>query len=751
MEDRVRADYEEQLLALQAQLVNLQVGRLPEKARASIGVVPEEGSDAEKALKYPLNYHQYSSVVRPEQTARHCARFNVDANTGVAGHKGKGHTSSALELEIMLALESYMFDLAAAAMDPAQKDDAFRQQAKAASNGLLAFIRRRRLVLEFVGRSKARGANELERRTAKVLEEMYKVSDENVEDQVISEMISKIAEKNIEQRMKLAAKVEDKQVYRLVVDLRGVNERSSKELCSYPRLKNLFPALAEAEVGFTVDVRDAFYHLAFDQKSRELMTFRLSSGAGDTRSYRLRALAMGWTLSPARLVEFLAPFEAAVRRLTGVLDCQLYLDDLIVLVKEAPQAKAVQAAVLKLCQELGLSLKEPVLAPSSRIPYLGLVLNLAEGFVELPAPKIQKLREEARVLVGLAKKNARWLPRTRLHSFVGRAQASSLAFPWSVCRLRSLYSNLPSWSERTQRVKVTKDSLRELTWWAQLSIQERKRAFQEPVAEGLLFYDASGSGHGAFWEGAGSTSLSVGGKFSHEEQKENITWKEARAAVLAVTHFLPQILALPSRVLKLTGDSMAVVQSFVKGSSRSPAIHQEILRLVELAEKHGLTLMHAWTPTDRNLADEPSRLEFKESYRFRFAHRLARDWGLRLRLDLFASFFNRQCNQYCSLLPSPGSQGDAFQRKWTGDGNFLNPPFSQLARVIMKLLTDGGGGILIIPVWKTKPWWRLVQHLPVSVTRMYHDLPLYTNEAGEMMPAPRWATLALRVLPSSSM
>ena len=175
-----------------------------------------------------------------------------------------------------------------------------------------------------------------------------------------------------------------------------------------------------------------------------------------------------------------------------------------------------------------------------------------------------------------------------------------------------------------------------------------------------------------------------------------------------------------------------------------------MVELVELAEKQSLTLLFSWTPTGDNRADEASRLEHKESYRFQFAHKLARDWGVTLNLDLFASFLNKQVKNYCSLLPSPGSLGDAFQRKWTGDGNFLNPPFSQLARVLVKLTVDGGGGILIVPVWKQKPWWRLVKQLPVSATRMYHDIPLYTNEAGELMPSPRWATLALRVLPNSS-
>lgn len=80
-------------------------------------------------------------------------------------------------------------------------------------------------------------------------------------------------------------------------------------------------------------------------------------------------------------------------------------------------------------------------------------------------------------------------------------------------------------------------------------------------------------------------------------------------------------------------------------------------------------------------------------------------WGVNT-CDVFASNYNTKCLKFYSRWWCPGTSGiDAFLYGWSGDFNWWVPPTRLVAQVISKSLKEKAMGTLIIPYWKSAPFW----------------------------------------------
>jgi hypothetical protein len=52
---------------------------------------------------------------------------------------------------------------------------------------------------------------------------------------------------------------------------------------------------------------------------------------------------------------------------------------------------------------------------------------------------------------------------------------------------------------------------------------------------------------------------------------------------------------------------------------------------------------------------------------------------------------------------------DAFSQFWGNDMNWLVPPPSMITKTLNNLRQDKAKGILIIPFWKSAPYWPIIQ------------------------------------------
>ena len=109
--------------------------------------------------------------------------------------------------------------------------------------------------------------------------------------------------------------------------------------------------------------------------------------------------------------------------------------------------------------------------------------------------------------------------------------------------------------------------------------------------------------------------------------------------------------------------------------------------------------------------------------------------------DLFANHCNTQEKDYCTRKNS------AFFYNWSqlvGAHGVLwaNPPFSQLNRVLTKIVLEPTRIVLVAPEWNGLPWQRLLQKLATKQFVVTQGEPLYVCDWHEKpLPSPQWNTV----------
>lgn len=112
-------------------------------------------------------------------------------------------------------------------------------------------------------------------------------------------------------------------------------------------------------------------------------------------------------------------------------------------------------------------------------------------------------------------------------------------------------------------------------------------------------------------------------------------------------------------------------------------------------------------------------------------------------VDLFASRLNTKCSSYVSWKRDPSAFNvDAFTIDWSSYYFYAFPPFSLILKSLRKIINDGAIGIMVVPYWKSQPWYPLFLSLacqdPVYLSPNEHLLLSPSRE-----PHPRWRTLTL--------
>ena len=295
-----------------------------------------------------------------------------------------------------------------------------------------------------------------------------------------------------------------------------------------------------------------------------------------------------------------------------------------------------------------------------------------------------------------------------LAAFTGLAQSLQLAIPPCRLYLRSLYDTMSSKKNWESDVKLSKQALRDLSWWAALEEQRfLQRAIYREATTATLYTDASMSG----WGGVLNKTAFVHGIWSKAESASHITHLELRGVLNSVKALLPR---LSHRRTLLFVDNQAVVYIIRNFTSRSPVLMAELRGLVGICETANATLDVQWVPTDRNLADEPSRRRAPDHWKLDpsvFSAACAR-FRLAPTVDRFATAATRLLPRWNSPCPEPGAEGvDGLSQAWEEECNWVHPPLHLLPEVATKLERGPATGIVVTPFWPAEQWFQTLRGL----------------------------------------
>ena len=465
----------------------------------------------------------------------------------------------------------------------------------------------------------------------------------------------------------------------------------------------------------------------------ELCSFALSFGA--------RASPLVFTKHMRALVKFLRQHAIAV---------VIYLDDLAFVV-EGSRAAALRARdfVDRTLQQAGLT-RHPTKGqfgePSQVLhDHLGYEVNLPCNLLRVPERRCAKIRSLALALLREARRHQRLVPTQLLQQFTGTACSTSRAVRCARFHLRSLYdcTHLACAHSRLSR-----PALHDLQFWADFTFEcaDNGVPIWASATSRALYTDASGSvgwggvlppeaeqrrlclafdqqphlDAGQLHEVAGlpcplhllQTSQQCSAAWDAELLPLHINFKELRAVHNALRYWRADLRG--HRVL-LFVDNMTVMHLLRSGSSRSPLLMAELRQVWALLRAERIDLQVVHIATGLNPADRPSRRWHRDAWTFREGcRRQLRAIAPRpFSLDPFGTA------QASPMAPSScvlhtGGQGmavDGFSVSWKRQSLFLNPPWSALGRVLLKIQEDRAQGVLVIPVWPSQAWWPLALRL----------------------------------------
>lgn len=246
--------------------------------------------------------------------------------------------------------------------------------------------------------------------------------------------------------------------------------------------------------------------------------------------------------------------------------------------------------------------------------------------------------------------------------------------------------------------------------------------------------DAAGKAGGGAWKGE---------RFIHQFQKQDCApirssnWRELATVVEAAEHWQKEWQG--QRVLVMCDNSTACSIVRRQGSS-TPELNALYERLRKVCNKRhiDLALRHI-RGVDNVLADALSRYERGVDYSDWMFDRAEYDWTesqVGARHDVDACCDPVGSNKLASIFYS--AVDDCVEYDWGGRNTWCNGDYNQLHRLLKhykecrRRTPDRTGATFCVPVWSTKPWWRLL--------RGFEVVALYP--AGEkLFTAPDWGRL----------
>jgi len=524
--------------------------------------------------------------------------------------------------------------------------------------------------------------------------------------------------------------------FRLIVNMRRLNKTLPIRHFKMEGLGTVLRLARPGDSFVTWDLKEGYFHIPVERESSRYLGVHWGG-----RFYAYQVLPFGCSLSPWVFTKIVHEVVNMWRR-QGLLVTS-YLDDFTLVAASAALAKSQRdRCIAPTLEKLGFIREETKGSwePTTRVKVLGLLIDSIKCAVEIPEDKVAAIKVLARQVSEASEISVRTLT-----SAAGTVISVSRAFPFARLATRSFYdlvdaANREKW-EWDHTVEVSEEAREDALFLLEaVSVFNRAPAWK-PATIVEMATDASTLG----W-GAACLGRTAGGRWDGEAQPCHINTLEMIAVVRACLSFED---LLRGQRIKILTDNMTVKAELTRGGSKNPT-RQTLVRLVwKWSVKTDVLFTIEWIPGSANdIADRESRATPFDDWTLRreVFRWLDQRWGPHS-VDRLADTDNSQVQRFNSARACPNSEGvDCFTQDWSGDNNWVVPPFSLIHSLLLLIEEQGAQATLIVPRWESQPWWPLLLSL-VSDLLPLSSASFLPGPSGFVEPwkNPMWVFVAVRI------
>lgn len=536
---------------------------------------------------------------------------------------------------------------------------------------------------------------------------MSKVITEEI-DKSIQKLVSEGAViKSIEERNQFVSRIftvpKPDGGVRPVINLKGLNEYIQAD---HFKMEDVKTAKSLVQLGFymaVIDQKDAYHAIPVHPSHQKYLKFRWKGTL-----YQYTCIPFGLNVAPRLYTKIMRPVLKVLRQ-EGVL-CVQYLDDCLVISKSKADCSNTVDRIVNLYKQLGLEINtdKSQLVPSTRVKYLGFIINSLSFTLEIPECKKEKIMNRCQNALAVNQMKI-----VELAELVGTLVSVCPGVQYGSLYTRKLESDKTralrtSAGNYDGQVIISNQSRADLQWWI-MNLPTAKKVIDRDVYDLEVYSDSSKAGWGAH-----CNDVQAKGSWTMEESKYHINVLELLAVLNALKCFVKGV---NLHILCHVDNTTAISYINRYGGNHSAQANEVARAIWKFCQDRQLRIHASYINTKENvMADRLSRME-KDSSDFMLSRTyfdvICRKFFTPI-VDLFASHLSRQCPRYWSWYPDPGSEGaDAFTSSWN-DKFYAFPPFNMVGRVLNKICRDKCMGIVVAPFWPTQWWFPFYNSLCVS-------------------------------------
>jgi hypothetical protein len=554
---------------------------------------------------------------------------------------------------------------------------------------------------------------------------------------------------------------------RLVLDCRHVNPCLHKFKFKYEDAVVARDVLGVGYHVFTFDLKSAYHHIEIWDNHRHYLGFSWIY-SGEVKYFVFNVLPFG--IATAGYI-FTKVLREVVRfwRSKGI-HIVMYLDDGIGGDIDYQEAVRISNFVRESLLKFGFLIADEKCdwQPSSLATWLGYTWDMAEGVVRVTSARLDRLLVCLNNILFFTDQGRRLFKARRVAGIVGQVISMHSVFGNQVrLRTRCLYTCVLTRASWNACVLLSNQAICELRYWVAHAAEfngqgSTLKANGTCTSTVTVCTDASDAGYGGFVRSLngspGPYTLAEGGcdvldgygdvygeplvlagipdlvghmsgdtdcqfvvgTWDSVEAQRSSTWRELEAAKRVLYSVKGTV---HEQNVKLVMDSKNACSIVHKGSKK-PDLQNIALDVFDLCTTENASVHSQWIPRSLNMtADFLSRCSDcddwgVQSWVFKLCD--AR-WGAHS-VDRFACDYNTKCLRFNSRWWCSGSESvDAFTVCWANDNNWLVPPPRLVPKVVSKLKLDKAVGTLIVPEWRSAPFWPELCHDGVQFGTMVTD------------------------------